>query len=222
MPMVFRLHSSMRMANSSGSIQLVCRRLWGIRFCARTAKNTIPSVGTQITTKPHGHRQWLRRLRSQMDGSGLRQITTVASQVISPTGWIDNQTIVYAVMGGEGFTFTSYNLESGATKILSTIQNKAGYGAISPDGQWIAFADHIVGEVNWGIFISQLDGSQRKLVVEPQVPTSFSSAWSPDSQWLIVNTKDAKERDRAVLVNPFTCQVFSLHHFNGPVEGWSP
>jgi hypothetical protein len=157
------------------------------------------------------------------DGSGLRQIDTVPTQVIAPTGWLpDNQTIVYAVMGGEGFTFTTYNLQSGETKSLFAIQNKAGYGAISPDGQWIVFADRIVGEMNWGIFISRLDGSERKMVAEPQVPTAFASVWGPDGQWLIVNTRDAKERNRAVLVNPFTCQVLSLNNVNGMVEGWSP
>jgi hypothetical protein len=156
------------------------------------------------------------------DGSGLRQINTGLAQVISPTGWIDNQTIVYAAMGGDEFTFTSYNLQSGETKSLFAIQNKAGYGAISPDGQWIVFADRIVGEMNWGIFISRLDGSERKLVAEPQVSTAFASVWSPDGQWLIVNTRDLKNRDRPVLVNPFTCQVFSLNHVNGAVEGWSP
>jgi hypothetical protein len=157
------------------------------------------------------------------DGSGLRQIDTVPTQVIAPTGWLpDNQTLVYAAMGGEGFTFTTYNLLSGETKSLFTIQNKAGYGAISADGQWIVFADHLPGEMNWGIFISHLDGSERKMVAEPQVPTAFASVWSPDGQWLIVNTQDAKQRHRAVLVNPFTCQVLSLNNVNGMMEGWSP
>jgi len=105
---------------------------------------------------------------------------------------------------------------------LFAIQNKAGYGAISPDGGWIVFADRVLGETNWGIFISRLDGSQRKQIAEPQVPTAFASIWSPDEQSLIINTRDVKDRNRAVLVNPFTCQVFSPSHINGQVEGRSP
>ncbi|MBI1793497.1 MAG: PD40 domain-containing protein [Chloroflexi bacterium] len=155
------------------------------------------------------------------DGSGLRQINTGPAQVISPTGWVDDQTIVYAVMGGDGFTFTSYNLQSGETKSLFTIQNKAGYGAISPDGKWIVFADRVVGEANWGIFISRLDGSERKMVVEPQVSTAFASVWGPDGQWLIVNTRDMNDKNIPVLVNPFTCEAFSLNQVNGTAEGWS-
>jgi Tol biopolymer transport system component len=157
------------------------------------------------------------------DGSGLQKIDTGSAQVISPSGWLpDNQTIIYSVMGGDGFTFTSHNLQSGETRELFTIQNKAGYGAISPDGQWLVFADRVFGANNWGIFISRLDGSGRKLVVEPEVPTAFASVWGPDGQWLIVNTANQEGVQIPVLVNPITCQVARLNNFNGMVEGWSP
>ena len=157
------------------------------------------------------------------DGSGLQTINTGSAQVISPVGWLsDNQTIVYAVMGGDGFTYTTYNLQSGETKRLFTIQNKAGYGAISPDGQWIVFADRIFGATNWGIFISRLDGSDRRLVAEPEVPTAFASVWGPDSQWLIINTMNPDGLQVPVLMNPFTCQAALLHNVSGFIEGWSP
>lgn len=159
---------------------------------------------------------------ANVDGSGLRKIDIGSAQVISPTGWLpDNQTIVYAVMGGDGFTFTTHNLQSGETKKLFTIQNKAGFGAISPDGQWISFADRIFGANNWGIFISRLDGSDRRMVAEPEVPTGFASVWSPDSQWLIVTTMKNDGSYIPVLVNPFTCGVARLN-INGTIEGWSP
>lgn len=157
------------------------------------------------------------------DGSGLQKIDTGSAQVISPVGWLpDNQTIVYAVMGGDGFTYTTYNLQSGETKRPFTIQNKAGYGAISPDGKWIVFADRIFGATNWGIFISRLDGSDRRLVAEPEVPTAFASVWGPDSQWLIINTMNPDGLQIPALVNPFTCQSVQLHNVNGFIEGWSP
>ncbi len=159
---------------------------------------------------------------ANVDGLGLRKIDTGSAQVISPSGWLpDNQTIVYAVMGGDGFTFTTHNLQSGETKKLFTIQNKAGFGAISPDGQWISFADRIFGVSNWGIFISRLDGSERRMVAEPEVPTGFSSVWSPDSQWLVITTVKTDGSYILVLVNPFTCESARLN-INGTIEGWSP
>ncbi|MBI2758632.1 MAG: hypothetical protein HYX49_08115 [Chloroflexi bacterium] len=201
----------------------------GIRVRDLSNGQTIPigTDGYRILWSPDDTRMMFTNTSTltvvNADGSGLRKIDTGSAQVISPAGWLaDNQTIVYAVMGGDGFTFTSHNLQSGETKKLFTIQNKAGFGAVSPDGQWISFADKIFGANNWGIFISRLDGSERKMVAEPQVPTAFASVWGPDGQWLIVNTRDAKDRNRSVLVNPFTCQVSSLNRVNGAVEGWSP
>ena len=157
------------------------------------------------------------------DGSGLQKIDTGTTQVISVVGWLpDGQTVVYGAMGGAGFTFTTYNLETGETKALFTIQNKAGYGALSPDGQWIVFADRVFGASNWGIFISRLDGSERRLVADPSVPTAFTSIWGPDGQWLVLNTQAPNSDQVPVLVNPFTCQAATLSRVNGVVEGWSP
>lgn len=157
------------------------------------------------------------------DGSGLQQVNIPSSQVVAPVGWLpDNQTIVYSILNGDGFDLKTYNLQSGASESLFAIQNKAGYGALSPDGQWIVFADRVVGKANWGIFISRLDGSERKMIAEPQVPTAFTSVWGPDGQWLIVNTQDQKLRYHPILVNPFTCQTFSLNHLDSPVDDWSP
>lgn len=156
------------------------------------------------------------------DGSGLQTINIPSGQVLAPVGWLsDNQTIVYSTLSGDGFNLKTYNLQSGETKDLFTIHNKAGYGAISPDGQWIVFADRQFGETNWGIYISRLDGSERKLVVEPEVTTAFMSVWGPNGQWLVVNTRDANDKNIPILVNPFTCEIYSLHQVGGMVEGWS-
>lgn len=163
------------------------------------------------------------------DGSGLQKMNIPSGQVLAPVGLLpDNQTIVYSTLSGDGFNLKTYNLQSNEIKDLFTIHNKAGYGSISPDGQWIVFADRQFGETNWGIYISRLDGSERKLVAEPQVPTAFASVWSPDSQWLMINTLDStdraingRDRNRAILVNPFTCETYSPNQVDGMVEGWT-
>ena len=70
-----------------------------------------------------------------VDGSGLQKIDTGSAEIVSSVGWQpDNHTIVYSPMGGDGFTFTTYNLQSGETRKLFSFQNKAGFGAVSPDG----------------------------------------------------------------------------------------
>lgn len=156
------------------------------------------------------------------DGTGLQTVDTGPAQVISPIGWLtDNQTVVYGMLSGGGFDLKSHNRQSGETEALFTIRNKAGFGAISPDGQWIVFADRESMTGNWGVFISHLDGSARKLVAEPEVPTAFTTVWGPDSQWLTLNTLAADGERVPVLVNPFTCQAVRLNA-SGMVEGWSP
>ncbi len=155
------------------------------------------------------------------DGSGLEKIKTELSQVTSPVGWLpDNQGVIYSILTGSGFDLKRHDLPSGETESLFTIHNKAGYGAISPDGQWIVFADHVGEAVNWSIFIARLGGSERRLIAEPAVPTSFTSVWGPDGNWLIVNTRTTDGAPFPVVVNPFTCQV-ALLNISGAVEGWS-
>ena len=156
------------------------------------------------------------------DGSGLQTVDVGAAQLIVPVGWLpDGQSIVYSVMRGPGFELERYNLQSGETEALFTIYNKAGFAAISPDGQTLAFADRTSNLGNWEIFISRLDGSERKLVADAAVPTAFAVVWSPDGQWLIINTRTREGLPMPVLVNPFSCQTDSLN-IDGFVEGWSP
>lgn len=156
---------------------------------------------------------------AQADGSALQRVKIEGGQVLAPVGWLDDQTIVYSVLSGEKFDLRTYNLQSGESNLLFPIHNKAGYAAVSPDGQWLVFADREFGQMNWGIFISRPDGSERKRVVDPEVPTAFMSIWGPDSQWLIVNVQEDGQ-NIPVLLNPFTCQVFVLRGLRGTVEGW--
>jgi WD40 repeat protein len=163
------------------------------------------------------------------DGSDMQTIDTGSAEIISSVGWLpDNQTIVYGAMDGNGYTFTTYNLENGETKKLFSFQNKAGYGAVSPDGQWIVFNDKGFGVDNWGIFIARLDGSQRRLVAATDIGTAFTSVWIQGAskgisdQWLIINTQNTDGIQIPVLLNPFTCQAVRLQNVNGMVEGWSP
>jgi hypothetical protein len=160
------------------------------------------------------------------DGSGLQDLNLTA-QVLAPVGWLpDGQTILYSFLDGSGFDLRSYDLQTAKKTDLFTIHNKAGYASLSPDGQWLVYADRLNSEdVNWGIYTSRLDGSERKLVAEPAVPTAFTSIWNPDGQWLIVNTiqrdtATGSEKQIPFLVNPFNCQTVLLNDIHGTVESW--
>jgi hypothetical protein len=162
------------------------------------------------------------------DGTGLQKIET-GSPRINPIGWLpDNRTIVFGAQIGDIYNlyehvFKTYNLQTGETKSLFPIAIKTPIGSISPDGQWIAFNDRIFGaNPDGAVFISRLDGLERKLVAMLDNTLAFHPIWSPDGQWLIVNVVEPNKPTSPVLVNPFTCQVVRLNNVNGSIDGWSP
>lgn len=161
------------------------------------------------------------------DGTSLQKIET-GSVRVQPVGWLpDNQTIVFGAQVGDIYNlnehvFKTYNLQTGETKALFPITIKTAMGALSPDGQWIAFNARLFGgNPDGAVFISRLDGSERKLVAMLDNTLAFHPIWSPDGQWLIVNVMVPYKPSRPVLVNPFTCQVIALAGINGEIQTWA-
>ncbi len=162
------------------------------------------------------------------NGTGLQKIET-GSPRVNPIGWLpDNQTIVFGAQVGDIYNlyehvFKTYNLQTGETKSLFPITIKTPIGAISPDGQWIAFNARLFGaNLDGAVFISRLDGSERKLVAMLDNTLAFHPVWSPDGQWLIVNVSEPYKPVSPVLINPFTCQIVHLNNIEGLVVDWSP
>ncbi len=60
------------------------------------------------------------------------------------------------------------------------IRTAAGFGAISPDGQWIAFQDFSGGDRVYQISVSKVSGEEsRRLMTD-----AFDPVWSPDGRWV--------------------------------------
>jgi len=162
------------------------------------------------------------------DGTGLQKVET-GSVRVNPIGWLlDNQTIIYGAQIGDIYNlydhvFKTYNLQTGETKSLFPITIKTPRCVISPDGQWIAFNARLFGaNLDGAVFISRLDGSERKLVAMLDDTLAFHPVWSPDGQWLIVSVVMPYKPTSPVLVNPFTCQVVQLENVRGEVQSWRP
>lgn len=160
------------------------------------------------------------------DGTGLQKIETDSSR-INPIGWLpDNQTIVYGAQVGDIYNlyehvFKTYNLQTGETKSLFPITIKTATGAISPDGQWIAYnARQFGANLDGSVFISRLDGSERKLVAMLENTLAYHPVWSPGGEWLIVSVLEPYKPTSPVLVNPFTCEVVRLENIRGEVQSW--
>jgi Tol biopolymer transport system component len=95
--------------------------------------------------------------------------------------------------------------------------------AISPDGSRIAYMDKIPGRMNPGIFVSRLDGTEKRLLVQLDTWTVGLPLWSPDGNWLaflVGDTDTPSPNDIPALVNVKTCQVVPLPGLNGEMRGW--
>jgi hypothetical protein len=190
-----------------------------------------PGSGTNPVWSPDGSRIMFQNppdglYLANADGTGLQKIET-GSPRVSPIGWLpDNQTIVYGAQVGDIYNiyehvFKTYNLQTGETKELFPITIKTATGAISPDGQWIAYnARQFGANLDGSVFISRLDGSERKLVAMLDHALAYHPVWSPDGQWLIVSVIEPYKPTSPVLVNPFTCQVVRLENIRGEVQSW--
>jgi Tol biopolymer transport system component len=77
--------------------------------------------------------------------------------------------------------------------------------------------------MNPGIFISRLDGSDRRLLVQLDTWTVSKPRWSPDGNWLAFTATDTDLYSMPLtpgLVNIATCQVIPLKGLDGEIEGW--
>ena len=174
--------------------------------------------------------EWLAFVRSndglyisQPDGSGLRQVAD-ASKIRFLAGWLpDNRTLVMASLVAEGTQVQTLDVESGAVTDLFLIDNgKGGFIQLSPDGKRLAFSEMVFGATSYGIYVSNLDGSQKRLVAGSDLSV-VATAWSPDSRWLMVKVMQwdgASTEESAVLLQPDTCQMAALPLISGSVLNW--
>ncbi|MGB9521901.1 MAG: hypothetical protein ACPL6F_03995, partial [Anaerolineales bacterium] len=73
---------------------------------------------------------------------------------------------------------------------------------------------------NWGIFISKINGSDRRMIVSPEIATAFKTLWSPDGKWLLVNSVDSAYTPIPILINPFDCKVVPLRQLRQTIDYW--
>ena len=149
-------------------------------------------------------------------------ITQGSGGPVEPVRWSqDGRNVLYTALENGAFHLRQRDLRAGTrTDLGLSFNNKAGFAALSPDGAWLAFAD--LQGTGWGLYLAHPDGTQRRQLVASNVPITFMVSWSPDSQWIAINTsQDGQENTQALVINPFTCEVYPLP-WEGTVEGWAP
>jgi hypothetical protein len=95
--------------------------------------------------------------------------------------------------------------------VLEDASLKAPNAAVSLDGTWIAYRDRVMN-----VYLVRMDGTNRHLVASGSVGIS-TIAWSGD--WLGIGLENFNAEDTLVLVQPQTCQAYTLPELHGNLEG---
>ena len=78
----------------------------------------------------------------------------------------------------------------------------------------------------YGLFVSDLDGPNRKLLADCDPYIVTVPAWSPDGKWIIASVHDPDTTQHPnstlVLIQVDTCQIIGLPNLIGYVTSWLP
>jgi hypothetical protein len=152
------------------------------------------------------------------DGTQVRQVSDLSYE--SVIGWSPEGKL-YSVVpftGGAAWKVFSFDLASGASQDLFTIENgtpKFLNPKLSPDGNWIAYR----GRDNSSLYLVHTDGSDMHLVIDNAGVVGIE--WS-QSGWLGVSLNpDSSDQAAVVLLKTDDCEAYLLPNLHGDLEGLS-
>ena len=151
------------------------------------------------------------------DGSHNRQVSSLSYESI--VGWSPDGARLYFVApytGGAAWKVYAFDLASGATQELFTIENgtpKFLNPSISPDGQWIAYR----GQDNSSLYLVRTDGSDMHLLLDDI--GVVRNEWSL-SGLLAASLGNVKSEElTSILIKPDGCEAYSLPELRGEIQG---
>ena len=156
---------------------------------------------------------------------GTQQIPVVENgDANSVMAWLpDGQSLLYTVAGPNGSSVNRIDLSTGhVTQLFDTNYVNSGI-ALSPEGDRVAYEFMLPGD-HYGIYASDVDGQNRKLIVDGAPIVVTVPRWSPDGNWLIVSVQDESLPEIPVLalIEVDTCQIIPLTTISGYVSTWNP
>jgi Tol biopolymer transport system component len=159
-----------------------------------------------------------------VNGKNRRQIPAGSGNV-TVAGWTpDGQKLLITVNEtNKGDVIKLIDVSSGAAQITLPTQRQTSIPALSPDGQWIAYTDKVIGKMAPGIYITRLDGSERRLLVQLDTHWTTDPRWSPDGKWLSFSVPQddfLHPRTIPTLVNLDSCQVVPLPWLKDEIRFW--
>ncbi len=162
---------------------------------------------------------------SHIDGTGLYKVNGTGTETLL-SGWLpDGQRLLVSRTGYKNpMLLQLLDIANGETKDLFSYNSSYGIAAIpSPDGGRVLFDDIVTGTQQQGIFIANLDGSNKRLIASFWRMQIGSYTWSPDGKWVIISVTDVKHGNEITnfLINPDSCQTFRLSNIDWAVRTWA-
>jgi WD40-like Beta Propeller Repeat len=159
-----------------------------------------------------------------VDGSDLSQLTYSEGANYLMAWMPDGVGILYTSAIREGVSINLMNTQSGETRTLFDLNYNATV-VVSPDGKRLAFEEMLPLD-KYGLFVSDLDGSNRKLLADGNPYIVTVPYWSPDGDWVIASVHNSEAdnefRSKLALIQPDTCQIIALPDLTGYVSSWLP
>lgn len=156
------------------------------------------------------------------NGANVRQLVS-ENEMSFVLGWSGDskQVLFYSIQRSNENTLKLIDIE---TNSVTDLWNMYGDSAsISPNNQWIAYVDKVNGRMGSGIYISRLDGSEKKLIAQLDYWVVLRPIWSPDGNWLgfsVLNIDLSSSELSLGVINIHSCEAFSLQGINGYIKSW--
>ena len=159
---------------------------------------------------------------TNVDGTNVRQLTEGIAANYAMAWMPDGKRLLYTVESRDGAFLHLIDLQTGEIRSLF-VMNYNGTIVVSPDGKRLAF-EEILPLDKYSLFVSGLDGSNRKLLADGAPYTTTVPAWSPDGYWVIttVHDPDPIKQPILALIQVNTCQIILLLNLSGYVTSWLP
>ena len=157
------------------------------------------------------------------DGSGRTLVANLNGDEHLVDWSTDGTGLIYGVRAEGGISLRKVELASGAVTEFFVIPNHRAYEdfSISPDGTRIAY--HARENLQDAIYISNLDGSDRRLFAQMGNWIVTAPFWSPDGNWLIIVMRSTDLPDRPtelMLVNVNDCRIYPIPLSVESIHGW--
>jgi Tol biopolymer transport system component len=161
---------------------------------------------------------------TDVDGSNFRQLTDGVGTNYAMTWWPDGIGILYTVVSRDVVSLRIMNIQTGENRLLFDM-NYYGTIAVSPDGNRLAFEEKLPLD-KYGLFVSNSDGSNRKLLADGDPYIATIPVWSPDGKWVLASVHDPDANKgpnpTLALIEVDTCQIIPLPYLTGYATSWLP